>query len=102
MSHVLVVFVANFSSSLLSEAENKVQASTRSNLGIWTLYIDGSSNIKGAGLGIVLISPSRQTIRQAIKYYPITNNEAEAETVVAGLELSKEMGIHQIKIKNDS
>lgn len=53
-------------------------------------------------MGIVLISPSRDIIKHAIKYYPITNNEAGYEVVVAGLQLAKEMGIDQIEIKRDS
>ncbi|XP_075104631.1 uncharacterized protein LOC142178809 [Nicotiana tabacum] len=70
--------------------------------GTWTLFTDGSSNVKGAGLGIVLIPPSGESIRQAIKYYLITINEAEYEAVIAGLELARELSIEQIMIKNDS
>ncbi|XP_019223390.1 PREDICTED: uncharacterized protein LOC109205168 [Nicotiana attenuata] len=94
--------LADFSSILLPRDENEVRASTRSNLGTSTLYTDGSSNIKGASLGVVLISPSGKIIRQTIKYYPITNNEAKYEAMVVGLELAKEMGIEQIEIKSDS
>ncbi|XP_070022192.1 uncharacterized protein [Nicotiana sylvestris] len=67
-----------------------------------TLFTDGSSNVKGAGLGIVLIPPTGETIRQAIKCHSITNNEAEYEAVIVGLELARELGINQIVIKNDS
>nr|XP_033512628.1 uncharacterized protein LOC117277313 [Nicotiana tomentosiformis] len=58
--------------------------------------------LTGAGLGIVLIPPSGESIRQAIKCYPITNNEAEYEVVIAGLKLAREISIEQIMIKNDS
>ncbi|XP_075086220.1 uncharacterized protein LOC142168942 [Nicotiana tabacum] len=68
----------------------------------WTLYTDGSTNVKGGGLGICLISPSGEIVKQAIKYDPITNNEVEYEAVIAGLELTKGMGIDQIEIKSDS
>nr|XP_009785655.1 PREDICTED: uncharacterized protein LOC104233891 [Nicotiana sylvestris] len=47
------------------------------------------------GLGIVLVPPTSETIRQAIKYYPITNNEVEYEAVIVGLELTLELGIEQ-------
>lgn len=33
---------------------------------------------------------------------PITKNEAEYETMIASLELAKEIGINQIEIKSDS
>ncbi|XP_019266453.1 PREDICTED: uncharacterized protein LOC109243893 [Nicotiana attenuata] len=68
----------------------------------WTLFTDGSSNVKGDGLGIVLIPPSCESIRQVIKCYPITNNEAEFEAVITGLELARELSIEQIVIKSDS
>ncbi|XP_070014723.1 uncharacterized protein [Nicotiana sylvestris] len=60
------------------------------------------SEVAGASLGIVLVPPMGETIRQAIKCYSITNNEVEYEAVIAGLELARELGINQIVIKNDS
>ncbi|XP_070042858.1 uncharacterized protein [Nicotiana tomentosiformis] len=101
-SQVLTDFVADFSPNLVPEAEKELQIFTGANLGTWTLFTDGSSNVKGAGLGIVLIPPSGEIIRQEIKYYPITNNEAEYEVVIPGLELARELGIEQIVIKSDS
>ncbi|XP_075112531.1 uncharacterized protein LOC142182266 [Nicotiana tabacum] len=38
----------------------------------------------------------------AIKCHPITNNEAEYEVVIAGLELARELEIEQVIIKSDS
>ncbi|XP_075082240.1 uncharacterized protein LOC142166795 [Nicotiana tabacum] len=99
---VLADFVEDFSTNLVPDAENELQVLTGSNSGIWTLFTDSSSNVKGAGLGIVLIPPSGEVIRQAIKCYPITNNEAEYEAVIAGLELARELGIEQIVIKSNS
>lgn len=55
--------------------------------------------MQGNKFGYFLKTPTGEIVRQAIKYYPITNNKVEYETVVAGLELAKEMGIEQIKIK---
>nr|XP_009765844.1 PREDICTED: uncharacterized protein LOC104217329 [Nicotiana sylvestris] len=49
-----------------------------------------------SGLGIVQMPPAGETIRQAIKCHPITNNEAEYEVVIAGLELARVLGIEQI------
>ncbi|XP_075092008.1 uncharacterized protein LOC142172130 [Nicotiana tabacum] len=101
-SQVLPDFVADFSTNLVPEAEKELQVFTGANLGTWTLFTDGSSNIKGASIGIFLIPPSGEVIRQEIKYYLITNNEAEYEVVIVGLELARELGIEQIVIKNDS
>ncbi|XP_070025355.1 uncharacterized protein [Nicotiana sylvestris] len=101
-SQVLVDFVANFSQGIQLEAEKKLQVFTGANPGTWTLFTDGSSNVRGACLGIVLVPPTGETIRQAIKCHSITNNEAEYEGMIADLELARELGINQIIIKSDS
>jgi len=101
-SQVLADFVADFSQGMQLEAEKELQVFNGSNPGIWTLFTDGSSNVKGAGLGIVLVPPTGETIRHAIKFHSITNNEAKYEAVIAGLELARELGINQIVIKSDS
>ncbi|XP_070020799.1 uncharacterized protein [Nicotiana sylvestris] len=84
------------------EAEKELQVFNEANPGTWTLFTNGSSNVKGAGLGIVLVPPTGETIRQAIKCHSITNNKVEYEAVIAGLELARELGINQIIIKSDS
>ncbi|XP_070049027.1 uncharacterized protein [Nicotiana tomentosiformis] len=99
---VLADFVADFIMNLVLEAEKELHVFIGSNQGTWTLLIDGSSNVKGSGLGIVLTPPSGEVIRQAIKRYPITNNEVEYEAMIASLELTREVGIEQIMIKSDS
>ncbi|XP_070013485.1 uncharacterized protein [Nicotiana sylvestris] len=101
-SQVLADFVADFSQGMQLEAEKELRVLNGSNPGIWTLFTDGSSNVKGAGLGIVLVPPTGEIIRQAIKCHSITNNEAEYEAVIAGLELARELGLNQIVIKSDS
>ncbi|XP_070014671.1 uncharacterized protein [Nicotiana sylvestris] len=85
-SQVLADFVADFSQGIQLEAKKELQVFNGSNPGTWTLFIDGSSNVKGACLGIVFVPPTGETIRQAIKCYHITNNEAEYEAVIAARE----------------
>ncbi|XP_070028763.1 uncharacterized protein [Nicotiana sylvestris] len=101
-SQVLADFVADFSQGIQLEVEKELQVFNGSNPRTWTLFTDGLSNVKEAGLGIVLVPPTGETIRQAIKCHPITNNEAEYEDVIACLELSQELGIEQFIIKSDS
>ncbi|XP_075104330.1 uncharacterized protein LOC142178516 [Nicotiana tabacum] len=98
-SQILADFVANFNISIIPEVEKELQLFNGANPSVWILFTDSSSNVKGAGLGIVLISPTGEKIRQAIKCYPITNNEAEYEAV---LELAQQLSIKQIMIKIDS
>lgn len=57
--------------------------------GVWTLFTDGASNVKGYGLDIVLITPSRETLRQAFRNIPLTNNRAEYKALIEGLELDR-------------
>ncbi|XP_070019470.1 uncharacterized protein [Nicotiana sylvestris] len=94
--------MADFSQGMQLEAEKELQVFNGANPGTWTLFTDGSSNVNGAGLGIVLVPPTGKIIRQAIKCHSITNNEAEYEAVITGLELAREFGINQIIIKSDS
>ncbi|XP_070013132.1 uncharacterized protein [Nicotiana sylvestris] len=101
-SQVLADFIVDFSTNLIPQVEKELQVFTGSNPKSWILFTDGSSNVKDADLGIVLIPPIGEVIRQAIKCYPITNNEAEYEAMIAGLELARELGIEQIVIKSDS
>ncbi|XP_070025569.1 uncharacterized protein [Nicotiana sylvestris] len=70
--------------------------------GIWTLFMDKASNMKGSGLGVVLIKPSEETLRPTIKTILLTNNEAEYEALIAGLELAWGLGSDVIEIKCDS
>lgn len=46
---VLADFVVDFSQGMQLEAEKELQVFNGSNLGIWTLFTDGSSNVKGQG-----------------------------------------------------
>nr|XP_009757951.1 PREDICTED: uncharacterized protein LOC104210696 [Nicotiana sylvestris] len=101
-SQVLEDFVADFSQGMQLEAEKELQVFNGSNPETWTLFTDGSSNVKGAGLGIVLVPPMGETIRQAIKCHPISNNEAKNEAVITGLELARELVIEHIVIKSNS
>nr|GEV17989.1 hypothetical protein [Tanacetum cinerariifolium] len=56
----------------------------------WTLYIDGALSLKGAGL--VLIDPSGIEYTYAIRLtFTSTNNEAEYESLLAGLKIAHKM-----------
>ncbi|XP_070021956.1 uncharacterized protein [Nicotiana sylvestris] len=70
--------------------------------GVWTLFTDGASNVKGYGLSIVLKLPTSSVIRQSIKTSKLTINEAEYEAMIASLELSKSLIEEVIKAKCDS
>nr|XP_016476642.1 PREDICTED: uncharacterized protein LOC107798190 [Nicotiana tabacum] len=89
-------------SRIIASATKEAIMVSESTLGVWTLFTDGASNVKGYGLGIVLITPSGETLRQAIRTVHLTNNEAEYEALIVGLELARGLDSKVIEIKYDS
>ncbi|XP_057452245.1 uncharacterized protein LOC130744069 [Lotus japonicus] len=69
----------------------------------WALSVDGSSNLKGSGAGIVLEGPGGVIIEQSLKFdFKARNNQAEYEAIIAGMRLAIEMNVHSLVIKTDS
>ncbi|XP_058774558.1 uncharacterized protein LOC131648846 [Vicia villosa] len=69
----------------------------------WKLYFDGSSHKNGSGIGGIIISPVG--IPAEFKYKikgACTNNEAEYESLITGLELLLELGARNVEIMGDS
>ena len=67
------------------------------------MSVDGSSNIKGSGLGVVLKSPQGDILEQSIHCeFRATNNEAEYEALIAGLDLAKSLDVKDIQVMSDS
>ena len=57
------------------------------------LHIDGSRNVGGAGVGVVLTSPMGNTASRAVRCnFKATNNESKYEALIAGLNLAHQMG----------
>ena len=70
---------------------------------IWSLIIDGSSNVNESGTGVVLESQTGEKVCYALRLeFLASNNEAEYEALIVGLRLAKEMGIEQVKVYSDS
>jgi ribonuclease HI len=69
----------------------------------WALFFDGSSCGKGGGVGILLISPRGDMFEFAIPIQPIvTNNQAEYEALLRGLQYLKEAKAISVEIFRDS
>ncbi|XP_062119250.1 uncharacterized protein LOC133833000 [Humulus lupulus] len=70
---------------------------------VWTMHMDGAFNSQGAGIGIILEAPSGLKIEEAIRLEQFaTNNEAEYEALIYGLELARDIRIRRLKVKRDS
>ena len=102
-SQALTDFIADFAPSAQAQANSELLAITTPPHLSWTLSVDDSSNMSGAGLGLVLISPEGDIIQQAIKCgFKATINEAEYEAFIASLMLTKDMGIQKLDVRSDS
>ena len=54
----------------------------------WEVYVDGASNQKGSGIGLVLIFPKKVIIEKSLRLdFLATNNEAEYETLLIGMAM---------------
>uniref|UniRef100_A0A2N9FAE8 RNA-directed DNA polymerase n=1 Tax=Fagus sylvatica TaxID=28930 RepID=A0A2N9FAE8_FAGSY len=71
--------------------------------GWWKVYVDGASNSKGSGTGVVIITPDETVIEQSIRLnFKASNNEAEYEAVLAGLKSAKTLGARRLIVYCDS
>jgi ribonuclease HI len=69
----------------------------------WTLSVDGASNIRGSGAGIVLEGPDGVMIEQSLRFtFKASNNQAEYEALIAGMELAREIEVTDLRAKSDS
>ncbi|KAL1353230.1 hypothetical protein AAHE18_06G223400 [Arachis hypogaea] len=69
----------------------------------WKLYFDGSCHKGGVGIGILIISPSGEPSKFLFELnYSCSNNEAEYEALIMGLELLLERGVKNVEIFGDS
>ncbi|XP_072087217.1 uncharacterized protein [Arachis hypogaea] len=69
----------------------------------WKLHVDGSSNATFGGAGVILESQNRVIIEQSVRYeFPVSNNQAEYEALLAGLALAKDVGAKILEVNTDS
>ena len=70
---------------------------------LWIIHTDGSSNQHAGGAGVVMRTPEGDIIECMIKLdFPTTNNEAEYEALIAGLDLARAAGAGNMAIHCDS
>ncbi|GJU95609.1 reverse transcriptase domain-containing protein [Tanacetum coccineum] len=69
----------------------------------WRLYIDGASSDDGSGARLMIVSSEGMEFTYALKFkFMATNNEAGYKSVIAGLQIAKEMKIEEIAVYLDS
>jgi ribonuclease HI len=102
---VLADFVAEFAptSEPNNLGESTPQEDSPDRTGWWKVYVDGASNSKGSGTGVVIITPDETVIEQSIRLnFKASNNEAEYEAVLAGLKSAKTLGARRLIVYCDS
>ena len=95
---VLADFVLEF-----TPAEPAQNAQAMNDLPIWKLSVDGASNAQGSGAVLILTSPEGIDIEYALRFgFQASNNEAEYEAVIAGLNLAHSLEVDQLEVCSDS
>ncbi|XP_065623693.1 uncharacterized protein LOC136065011 [Quercus suber] len=69
----------------------------------WVVYVDGSSTQYAGGVGVVLQSPEGDKLKHKVRLqYQTTNNEAEYEALLRGMELAKFVEAESLLVLGDS
>ena len=67
------------------------------------MHVDGASNQKGSGVGLVLTSSEKVIVEKSFRLdFLATNNEAEYEALLEGMAMVQRMGGKSIKLFSDS
>ena len=107
---VLADLVAKFTEPEIKELpsdgnmdEKLVGTISQYGLPTWEVYVDGASNQKDLGVGLVLMSPKKVIIEKSLRLdFSATNNEVEYETLLEGMAMVQRMGGKSIKLFSDS
>jgi ribonuclease HI len=70
----------------------------------WTIYVDGSKRVSGAGAGVILVSSQGDKMRYVLsmRFANPSNNEAKYEAILHGMHMAEACGTTRIKINGDS
>ena len=65
--------------------------------------MDGAANAQGSGASLILTSPNGIDVEYALRFgFQTSNNKAEYEVVIAGLNLAHFMEADQLEVSSDS
>jgi ribonuclease HI len=95
-SQVLPDFIAEWTEAQMPELPDLSNS--------WTIFVDGSKRVSGAGAGVVLVSPQgdRMCYVLRMRFSNPSNNVAEYKAVLHGMRMAKACGATRIKIHGDS
>ena len=107
---VLTDLVVEFTEPPIEELESTenmdeklVGTISQYDISAWEVYVDGASNQKGSGIGLVLISPEKVIIEKSLRLdFSAMNNVAEYEILLMEMAMVQRMGGKSIKVFSDS
>ncbi|XP_038881530.1 uncharacterized protein LOC120073031 [Benincasa hispida] len=71
--------------------------------GSWVMFFDGTTRKRGVGAGIILISPEKHILSYSFALAELcSNNVAEYQALIIGLQMALEIGVACIEISSDS
>ena len=95
---ILADFIMEFTS-----VEPIETAQLASDLPIWRLSMDGAINAHGSEVGLILTSSDGIDVEYALRFeFQASNNEADYEAVIVGLNLAHSMEAYQLEVCSDS
>ena len=95
---ILVYFIMEF-----TPAESTEATQLTPDLPIWRLSVDEATNAQGSGAGLILTSPDKIDVEYALRFdFQASNNEAEYEAIIAGLNLAHFIKADQLEVSSDS
>ncbi|RDX93842.1 Retrovirus-related Pol polyprotein from transposon opus, partial [Mucuna pruriens] len=100
MGHMKAQVLADFINELTPNPGNEEPFENNTE---WMLSVDGSSNKKGSGAGVILEGPGGVLIEQSLHFdFKVSNNQVEYEAFLVGIRLAKELGVARLTIKSNS
>jgi hypothetical protein len=70
---------------------------------VWRMYFDGSLKLQGAGVGILFIALGGEQLKYALRLlFPASNNAAEYEALIHGLNIAISLAIKRLMVYGDS
>jgi ribonuclease HI len=70
---------------------------------VWRMYFDGSLKLQGAGAGILFTAPGGEHLKYALQLlFPASNNAAEYEALIHGLNIAMTLGVKRLMVYGDS
>ncbi|MGV7988978.1 reverse transcriptase-like protein, partial [Mycobacterium kansasii] len=69
----------------------------------WQMFFDGAARATGAGAGVIFITPQGDLLSYSFTLgAACTNNEAEYNALIIGMEIASELKIKDLHIYGDS